>query len=133
MAVAEAIDGFDKADQAQRVIAMLLDGELLYAVYDCKGRGTGFIGITDRRIIARDDGHLKHAKHIVSIPYSQVSAVGLGSEYHFARSNEGILTIHTGSGEDWEFHFRGEGKTTKAYRRIMQHVAVKVGSGEEHE
>ena len=31
--MAEAIDGFDKADQAQRVPAnMLLEGELLYAV-----------------------------------------------------------------------------------------------------
>ena len=30
--MAEAIDGFDKADQAQRVANMLLEGELLYAV-----------------------------------------------------------------------------------------------------
>jgi len=127
MAMAVAIDGFDKADQAARVASMLIEGEVLYAVYDCKGRGTGFIGITDRRIIARDDGHLKHSKHIVSIPYSQISAVGLGSEYHFAKSNEGILTIHTGSGEDWEFHFRGDGKTTKAYQRVMQHVAKSSG------
>ena len=121
--MAEAIDGFDKADQAQRVANMLLEGELLYAVYDCKGRGTGFVGITDRRIIARDDGHMKHSKRIVSIPYGQVTAVGIAADYKWIGSNEGIITVHTGGGEDWEFHFKGEGKTTKAYHRIMQHVA----------
>lgn len=117
------LDGFDKQDQATRVSSMLIEGEVLYAVYDCKGRGTGFLGITDRRLIARDDGHMKHGKRIVSSPYGQVSAVGLGSDYNFGRSNEGIITIHTGGGEDWEFHFKGDGKTTNAYQRIMQQVA----------
>lgn len=119
--MAEAVDGFDKADQAQRVAELLLDGEVLYAVYDCKGRGTGFVGITDKRIIARDDGHLKHSKQIVSIPYGRIHAVGIGNEYKFVGANEGRLTVSAGD-DEWIFAFKGEGKTRNAYQRIMQHL-----------
>ncbi len=42
---------YDNEMQYRRVGAYLLPGETLYAVYDCKGIGTGFVGITDLRII----------------------------------------------------------------------------------
>ena len=117
----KVLDGFDKQDQANRVVELLVDGELLYAVYDCKGRGTGFLGITDRRLIVRDDGHLKHSKRIVSIPYRQITAVGTGSDYKLLGSSEGTLSVHAG-GEEWDFRLKGDGKTRKAYLRIMEHL-----------
>ena len=116
-----AIYGFDKADQAARVAELLIDGEILYAVYDCKGRGSGFVGITDRRLIARDDGHMKHSKAIVSIPYARIHAVGVGSEYKLVGSNEGRLSVSAGD-DDWIFTFKGDGKVRNAYQRIMSHL-----------
>ena len=41
----------DKADQLQKIQQLLLQGEQVFAVYDGKGAGTGFIGLTDRRVI----------------------------------------------------------------------------------
>jgi len=40
----------------------MVPGEALYAVYDCKGAGTGFIGITDRRIIFYDKRFMRKIK-----------------------------------------------------------------------
>ena len=42
---------YDRSDQLEQVQSGLLEGEQLYAVYDAKGGGTGFIGLTDRRVI----------------------------------------------------------------------------------
>ena len=55
--VVQVLDGFDNKAQADRIAALIMPGETLYLVFDCKGRGSGFIGVTDKRIIARDDGH----------------------------------------------------------------------------
>ena len=51
---------YDNETQYRQIVAYLLPGETLYAVYDCKGIGTGFVGITDRRlIILRSGDHRK--------------------------------------------------------------------------
>ena len=60
---------FDKSDQLKRIQAYVLDGEELFAVYDCKGGGTGFVGITNRRVIFYDQAFLRKKKSMVSIPY----------------------------------------------------------------
>ena len=39
---------FDKQDQLDKIWDWVIPGETLYAIYDCKGAGTGFVGITDR-------------------------------------------------------------------------------------
>lgn len=49
---------YDDESQYRRIVAYLMPGETLYAVYDCKGAGTGFVGITDRRVIFYDQGML---------------------------------------------------------------------------
>lgn len=66
---------FDKKDQLERIVKYLIPGEDLYAVFDCKGGGTGFVGITDRRDIFYDQGILFKKKNMVSIPYNQVIGV----------------------------------------------------------
>jgi hypothetical protein len=73
--VAMAQPIFDKKDQLERIVKYLIPGEDLYAVFDCKGGGTGFVGITDRRVIFYDQGILFKKKNIVSIPYNQVIGV----------------------------------------------------------
>ena len=42
---------FDRQDQLEQIEAGLLPGEEIEAVFDVKGSGTGFVGITSKRII----------------------------------------------------------------------------------
>ena len=56
----------------------MVPGEALYAVYDCKGAGTGFIGITDRRIIFYDKRFMRKMKAMVTVPHGQIA--GISSE-----------------------------------------------------
>jgi len=45
---------FDRPDQLQQIQSGLMDGEQILAVYDAVGAGTGFMGLTDRRVIVQD-------------------------------------------------------------------------------
>lgn len=44
----------DKSEQLEKVQAGLIQGEQVYAVYDCTGSGTGFVGVTSMRVILQD-------------------------------------------------------------------------------
>ncbi len=111
---------FDKQDQLDRVQEMLLTGETLYMVLDCKGRGSGFLGITDRRVILRDDGFQRWNKHIVSIPYSRIHAVSVDSDKGWVRGSS-KLGFSAGD-DDWTLEFKGAEKAHGAYLRVMEHV-----------
>ena len=43
-----AID--DKKDQYDQIVPWMLAGEKLHVVFDCKGGGTGFVAVTDKRL-----------------------------------------------------------------------------------
>ena len=66
---------YDNKSQYDRIKAYGIPGEKLYAVYDCKGRGTGFVGITDQRVIFYDQGTFLKTKTMISIPYNQIVGV----------------------------------------------------------
>jgi hypothetical protein len=53
---------FDNKGQLDRIAAYCIPGEAIYAVFDCKGKGTGFVGITDRRVIFYDQGVFSNKK-----------------------------------------------------------------------
>jgi hypothetical protein len=112
------LDGFDKKDQAARVAGMMLPGENLFLVFDCKGRGSGFVGVSDRRVIVRDDGHRK--KSLVSIPLQHIHAVGVDSQKGWVRGGS-LLTLAAGD-DEWELNFNGADKAQRAYQRIMEGV-----------
>lgn len=111
---------FDKQDQLDRVQEMLISGEHLLLVLDCKGRGSGFLGVTDRRVIVRDDGFVKHKKSIVSVPYSRLHAVGVDSERGFLRGSSS-LSFSAGD-DDWTLEFKGAEKARAAYNAVMEHL-----------
>jgi hypothetical protein len=46
---------FDRQDQLEKIEAGLLPGEEIEAVFDVKGSGSGFVGITSKRIIFQDN------------------------------------------------------------------------------
>lgn len=114
---------FDKKDQLQKIEAALIPGEHVIAVFDMKGGGTGFLGITSKRLIVYDKQFLRKIKALVSIPYDKVHSVGaeddsgLFSGRGFFSSSK--LAIHTASG-DFEFEFRGAEKAHQAHQMIMQ-------------
>jgi len=110
---------FDNKSQLDRIKAYLIPGENLFAVFDCKGGGSGFVGITDRRVIFYDQGILFKKKSMVSIPYNQVVGVASGDEGVIFQTSEIILI--TGAGK-FSFEFRGGDKAHKAYAYIMGQI-----------
>ena len=116
---------FDKRDQLLKIEAALIEGETLYAVYDLQGAGTGFIGITSKRIIYYDKQFLRKIKAVVSIPYSRIIAVGTHDESGLLTGrgffSSSTLILTTAHGETL-FHFRGADKAYQAHYLIIQHM-----------
>lgn len=109
----------DNKSQLDRIKAYLITGEKLAAVLDCKGGGTGFVGLTDRRLIFYDQGVLFKKKSMVSIPYNQIIGVASADEGMIFTSSE--ITLITAAGK-FTFEFRGSDKAHKAYSYIMNQI-----------
>ena len=117
--MAEEKPVFDKKDQFDRINAYVIKGETLKAVYDCKGAGTGFVGITDQRVIFYDQGVFLKKKTMVSIPYHQIVGVASADEGIVFKTSE--ITLITSAGR-FEFEFRGADKAHWAYQYIMNQI-----------
>lgn len=117
---------FDKQDQLDKIWDWILPGETLYAVYDCKGAGTGFIGVTDRRIIFYDKRFIGKKKAMVTVPYSQIAAVSSEDKSNLLTGrgffSSSTIGIHTTGNAYYEFEFRGADKAHEAYSFIMPHL-----------
>ncbi|MDI5944179.1 PH domain-containing protein, partial [Micromonospora sp. DH15] len=70
---------YDRKEQFQQIQSGLLTGEQIIAVYDAVGTGTGFIGLTDRRVIIQDRSFVGKRYAITSIPYSKITSVSVVS------------------------------------------------------
>lgn len=114
---------FDKQEQVDKIVkeGHLLDGEPLYAVLDMKGGGTGFIALTDRRVIYYDKSFMGNHKALVSIPYHQVSSVGSTDEGGIMQRKTSTLILNFGS-QTRIFEFRGQEKAHDAYRILMREI-----------
>ena len=116
---------FDKRDQLDKIQAALLPDETVEAVFDMKGGGTGFVGITSKRVIVYDKAFLRRMKAIVSIPYSRITSLaaedesGLLSGRGFFASSRVLLTTSQG---EYEFEFRGADKAHLAHNLILSHM-----------
>ena len=114
---------YDKRDQLQQVQQGLLDGEVVYAVYDAIGAGTGFLGITDRRVILQDKSFVGKKVALTSIPYGRITSVSVVSDRtwtgsFFSTSTIGIETSHGSH----EVAFRGNEKAHHAHNLILWHM-----------
>lgn len=112
---------FDRKDQHDRIESALVPGETLWMTLDCKGGGTGFVGITDRRILFQDQSWRKAKNVLVSVPYDRVHAVGISTSQPLIGRSSGIISIQAGE-DDWSFEFRNAEKTSIAYKLIMSFV-----------
>jgi len=110
---------YDNEGQYKRIAAYIIPGETLHAVYDCKGGGTGFVGITDQRLIFYDQGVLFKKKSMVSIPYNQVIGVASADEGVIFQTSQ--ITLITAAGQ-FSFEFRGADKAHWAYQFILNQV-----------
>jgi hypothetical protein len=119
---------FDKKDQLDKIKSALLEGEAIEAVFDLKGAGSGFLGVTSHRIIFYDKVFLRKMKAVVSIPYSRINSIAAEDEAgiftgrgFFASSK---LILQTSHGEN-EFEFRGAEKAHLAHNLILAHMVRK--------
>lgn len=112
---------FDRKDQHDRLASLLVPGEIMWMVLDCKGGGTGFVGITDKRLMFMDSSWRKSKNVIVSVPLDRVHAVGFSSTSGFLGMGQGVLSIQAGD-DDWAFEFKNTEKTKIAYHLLMSLV-----------
>ncbi|MEJ7653599.1 MAG: PH domain-containing protein [Chloroflexia bacterium] len=114
----------DNKDQMEAVSRYLVPTEQVFAVLDLKGTGTGFIGVTDRRIIFFDRAFLGRRKAMVSVPYSKITSVASeDDEQLFTRGFFGSsLLIIKVSDQVYEFEFRGADKAHLAYQLICERL-----------
>ena len=112
---------FDNKSQMERIQGGLIDDEQLYAVYDMKGGGTGFVGLTNLRLILQDEGIIRKRKSLVSIPYRHIAMVASADEGGLMRKTS-HLTIITSSGKEFDMEFRSSDKAERAYAYIIGHL-----------
>lgn len=108
---------YDNKGQMERIQSMVVPPEILYAVFDEKGRGTGFVGITDRRLIFMDQGTIRKNRLIVSLPFSKLTLVAMEDTGRGIFTSSKLLVV-AGSRE-FDFDFHGNDKAHRAYQLIM--------------
>ena len=112
----------DKPDQLDRIQSALLSGETVIAVYDAIGTGTGFIGLTDKRVILQDNSFVGKKVALTSVPYGRINAVSFVSDKSFMGKFASSSTISVSAGgRDYEVQFRGDDKAKHAHDVILWH------------
>ncbi len=111
---------FDQQGQLDKIIEGLMPGEEVLAVYDAIGAGTGFIGVTDKRVIIQDNSYVGKKIELVSIPFSRISSVGVLSNKSMFGSffSSSQIAINTTS-KAYEVEFRGDGKAKHVHDLIL--------------
>ena len=114
---------FDKQDQLDKIAAGLLQGEQIIAVYDAIGAGTGFIGITNLRVVLQDNSFVGKKVALTSIPYNRVNAVSFVSNKSMLGkfASTGSIAVSAG-GQTYEVDFRGDEKARHAHDAILWHM-----------
>ena len=111
---------FDQQGQLDKIVESLMPGEQVLAVYDAIGAGTGFIGVTDKRVIIQDNSYVGKKIELVSIPFSRISSVGVLSNKSMFGSffSSSQIVISTAS-KAYEVEFRGDGKAKHVHDLIL--------------
>jgi PH (Pleckstrin Homology) domain-containing protein len=115
---------YDKKEQFKQIESGLLEGEQIIAVYDAVGVGTGFIGLTTRRVIIQDKSFMGKRFAITSIPYAKISSVSVVSNKSFAGQyfSTGNIAITVGT-HVYEVEFRGSEKTHHVHNVILHYAS----------
>lgn len=114
---------YDRREQFDQVMSGLIEGEQVYAVYDAVGAGTGFLGITNLRVIVQDKSFAGKKVAITSMPYSRITSVSVLSDKSwtgnfFSTSSIAIATSHA----THQVEFRGADKAHHAHNLILWYL-----------
>lgn len=114
---------FDKQDQFDKISSGLLQGEHVIAVYDAIGAGTGFIGITNLRVVLQDNSFVGKKIALTSVPYNRVNAVSFVSNRSMLGkfASTGSIAVSAG-GQTYEVEFRGDEKARHAHDAVLWHM-----------
>lgn len=112
---------FDQKSQLDQIVPFIVSGERLFAVYDCKGAGTGFVAVTSKRLIFYDKAFMKKKKALTSIPFNKITSVSSVDQGRGLFGATSELAVRAGA-EDFEFEFRGGEKAQEAYKFIMSEL-----------
>ncbi len=115
---------YDNKGQLEQIQSGLIEGEQILAVYDAIGAGTGFIGLTNRRIIVQDKSFVGKRFAITSIPYAKVSSVSVVSNKSWAGQffSSGTIAITVGT-HVYEVEFRGSDKAHQVHNLILSRAS----------
>ncbi|GAA4472313.1 hypothetical protein GCM10023094_04290 [Rhodococcus olei] len=114
---------FDKSEQLQQVQQDLLPGEVVVVVYDCTGAGTGFVGLTNLRVVIQDRSFVGKRTAITSIPYHNIRSVSLLSNKSWAGEFFSSSSVAMTAGPDtFEAEFRGTEKAHHVHRVILENI-----------
>src|SRR5262245_53716297 len=115
---------YDRKEQFEQIRSGLLPGEEIIAVYDAIGAGTGFIGVTTRRVIIQDKSFVRKKVAITSIPYSKITSVSVVSNRSWAGNffSTGSIAINVGT-HTYEVDFRGDQKSHHIHNVILHHIS----------
>lgn len=117
---------YDNKSQHERIVLYMLPGEILQAVYDCKGAGTSFVGLSDRRLIFYDQGMLIRKKTMVSIPYQRVIGIACADDESSILGTTEIVVL-TAAG-NFTFEFRHINRAQWVYQYVMDQVFCCAGT-----
>ncbi|MEV0269501.1 PH domain-containing protein [Hamadaea sp. NPDC050747] len=114
---------FDREDQLRQIQSGLMEGEKILAVYDATGVGTGFLGLTDRRVIIQDKSFVGKKVALTSIPYSRITSVSVVSNKSWAGSfySSSSIAINVGT-HTYEMDFRGVNKGQHVHNVILFYI-----------
>jgi len=114
----------DRPDQLQQIQSGLLEGEQIIAVYDAVGTGTGFLGLTNRRVIIQDKSFVGKKVAITSVPYARIMSVSVVSNKSWAGSffSSGAIAINVGT-HTYEVEFRGLQKSQHVHNVILHYIS----------
>ncbi|MFB4295911.1 PH domain-containing protein [Actinomadura sp. NTSP31] len=114
----------DRSGQLKQIESGLLPGEQVIAVYDAIGTGTGFVGLTDRRVIIQDKSFAGKKYAITSIPYSKITSVSVVSSKSWAGPyfSSGTIAINVGT-IGYEVEFRGTDKSHHVHNVILDFIS----------
>jgi hypothetical protein len=115
---------YDNKGQLEQIQSGLLEGEQIIAVYDAIGVGSGFIGLTNRRIIIQDKSFAGNRVALTSIPYAKVSSVSVVSNKNWIGQffSTGTIAIQCDA-KLYEVEFRGSEKTHHVHNVILHYAS----------
>lgn len=114
---------YDRKEQLRQIESGLLPGEEIIAVYDAIGAGTGFIGLTNKRVIIQDKSFVGKKVAITSIPYAKITSVSVVSNKSWAGNyfSTGSIAINVGT-HTYEVDFRGDQKSHHVHNVILHYI-----------